>query len=81
MLKSPFLVNVWRAPMANDLDSWCSSAARSINWKEGFGNFVATEFYSTGIDQLSYYPIYTRVLEVDGKVYVNIKADCCVWKK
>jgi len=59
--------------MANDLDSWCSSAARSINWNEGFGNFVATEFYSTGIDQLSYYPIYTRVLEVDGKVYVNIR--------
>ena len=73
MLKSPILVNVWRAPMANDLDSWCSRAARSVNWKEGFGNFVATEFYSTGIDQLSYYPIYTRVLEVNGKVYVNIR--------
>ncbi|NEW83081.1 MAG: DUF4981 domain-containing protein [Mariniphaga sp.] len=73
MLKSPFLVNVWRAPMANDLDSWGSGAARSSNWKEGNGNFVATEFYSTGIDQLSYYPIYTKVSEVDGKVYVNIR--------
>ena len=73
MLKSPFLVNVWRAPMANDLDWWGSGAARSANWKEGYGNFVATEFYSTGIDQLSYYPVYTKVSEVNGKVYVNIR--------
>lgn len=73
MLKSPFLVNVWRAPMANDLDWWGSGAARSLNWKEGYGNFVAAEFYSTGIDQLSYYPVYTKVSEVDGKVYVNIR--------
>jgi len=44
MLKSPFYVSVWRAPMANDLDSWGSSSARSSNWKEGYGNFVSTEF-------------------------------------
>ncbi|MGD9556169.1 MAG: glycoside hydrolase family 2 TIM barrel-domain containing protein [Mangrovibacterium sp.] len=73
MLKSPFLVNVWRAPMANDLDSWGSRSAHSSNWKEGYGNFVATEFYSTGIDKLTYYPIYTQVSEVNGKVYVNIR--------
>ena len=73
MLKSPFLVSVWRAPMANDLDWWGSRSAYSTNWKEGFGNFVATEFYSTGIDQESYYPIYTNVTEEEGKVYVNIR--------
>ncbi len=72
-LKSPFLVNVWRAPMANDKDWWGSRAAYSLNWKEGFGNFVATEFYSAGIDKLSYYPIYTRVSELDGKVYIDIR--------
>ncbi len=73
MLKSPFLVNVWRAPMANDLDGWGSRSARSSNWKQGFGNHIATEFYSTGIDQSSNYPIYTKVSEVDGKVYINIR--------
>lgn len=73
MLESPFLVNVWRAPMANDLDWWGSGAARSLNWKEGYGNFVATEFYSTGIDKLSYYPAYTKVSEANGKVYVEIR--------
>jgi len=73
MLKAPFYVSVWRAPMANDLDSWGSSSARSANWKEGYGNFVSTEFYSTGLDQVSHYPIYVQLSEVDGKVYVNIR--------
>jgi len=73
MLESPFLVNVWRAPMANDVDSWGSGSAHSSNRKEGYGNFVSAEFYSTEIDQLSYYPIYTKVSEVDGKVYLNIR--------
>lgn len=73
MLKSPFLVNVWRAPMANDLDWWGARTGHSINWKEGYGNFVATEFYSTGIDQLSYYPVYTKVTEANGKIHVEIR--------
>ena len=73
MLKSPFLVSVWRAPMANDLDGWGSRSARSSNWKDGYGGHVATEFYSTGIDKLTNYPIYTEVSEVDGKVYIKIR--------
>jgi beta-galactosidase len=73
MLKSPFLMSVWRAPMANDVDDWGSGSARSSNWQEGYGNYVSTEFYSAGIDQPSYFPAYTKVLEVDGKVYLNIR--------
>jgi len=73
LLKAPFLVNVWRAPMANDLDSWGSRSAHSPNWKEAYGNHVATEFYSTGIDKLTNYPVYTKVFEADGKVYINIR--------
>ncbi len=74
MLKSPFLVNVWRAPIYNDLDSWGSrSIGSTYNWREGFGRFVATEYYSTGLHQISHYPIYTEVIEVEGKVYINIR--------
>ncbi|WP_346862962.1 glycoside hydrolase family 2 TIM barrel-domain containing protein [uncultured Draconibacterium sp.] len=73
MLKSPFLVSVWRAPMANDLDSWGSRSARSSNWKEGYDTFIATEFYSTGIDKTTNYPVYTEVIEAEGKVYVKIR--------
>ncbi len=73
MLKSPFLVSVWRAPMANDVDSWGAMSARTSNWKEGYGRFVSTEFYSTGIDKHTYFPVYTKALEVNGKVYLNIR--------
>ncbi len=73
MLKSPLLVSVWRAPMANDIDSWGSRSAMSSNWKDGFGTYIVTEFYSTGIDKQTYYPIYTKVTEAEGKVYINIR--------
>jgi len=73
MLKSPLFVSVWRAPMANDLDSWGSGSARSANWKEGYGNSVSTEFYSIGIDKVSHFLIYIHPAEVDGKVYLNIR--------
>lgn len=51
MLKEPLDVNFWRAPLANELDAWCSANAKSPNWKEGYGHHVATEFYSIGIDR------------------------------
>ena len=51
MLKEPLEVNIWRAPLANELDAWCSANAKSPNWKEGYGHHVATEFYSLGIDR------------------------------
>ena len=73
LLKSPFLVSVWRAPMANDVDNWGAMSARSSNWKEGYGHFVSTEFYSTGIDKPTYFPIYTKALNVNGKVYLSIR--------
>ncbi len=73
MLKSPFLVSVWRAPMANDVDSWGAMSARTSNWKEGYGRFISTEFYSTGIDKHTYFPVYTKAFEANGKVYLNIR--------
>lgn len=73
MLNSPFLVNVWRAPMANDLDSWGSGSVNSSNRIEGYGRFVATEYYSTGLHETSNFPIYMEVKEVEGKVYINIR--------
>lgn len=73
MLKSPFLVSVWRAPMANDVDSWGAMSARTSNWKEGYGNFVSTEFYSTGIDKHTYLPISINASQINGKVYLRIR--------
>lgn len=73
MLRSPLVLNVWRAPLANEQDQWCSRNARSYNWKEGYGQQVATEYYSTGIDQLTHYPISVEAQELEGKVLLNIR--------
>lgn len=73
MLKSPLLLSVWRAPLANEMDAWCAGNARTNNWKEGYGNMVATEYYSCGIDLLRHTPIKVDACQVNGKVYVNIR--------
>lgn len=49
LLESPLRLNLWRAPLANELDNWNASSARSSNWKEGYGYTVATEMYSAGL--------------------------------
>ncbi len=73
LLRTPLTLSVWRAPLANELDEWCSGTARTNNWKEGYSNQVATEFYSLGIDSLIHVPLSFEAYELDGKVYVFIR--------
>ncbi|MDR1331917.1 MAG: DUF4981 domain-containing protein [Tannerella sp.] len=73
MLRSPLLLNVWRAPLANEQDGWNATSARSGHWREGYGQQVATEYYSAGIDRLTHRPVSMDVFEREGKVYVNIR--------
>ena len=60
LLESPLRLNLWRAPLANELDNWNASSARSSNWKEGYEYTVATEMYSAGIDRLTHQPLSFR---------------------
>ena len=53
MLKEALRVNFWRAPLANEQDSWCATNAQSVNWKEGYGYSTCTELYSFGLDRSS----------------------------
>jgi beta-galactosidase len=73
MLKAPVSLNVWRAPIANELDQWNSSNARSQNWKEGFGRFMATEYYSLGVDKITDYPMSVDAYQQDDKVYIQVR--------
>jgi beta-galactosidase len=70
MLRSPVSLNIWRAPLANELDQWNSGNARSTRWKEGYGQHVATEYYSSGIDKVTNCPMSIDAYEQDGKVYI-----------
>lgn len=72
MLKSPIRLNLWRAPLANELDNWNASNAHSSKWKEGFGYTLATEMYSAGLNNLTLQPLSFSVSEVNGRVCVSI---------
>mgnify|MGYP000000952823 FL=1 len=72
LLESPLRLNLWRAPLANELDNWNASSARSSNWKEGYGYTVATEMYSAGIERLTHQPLSFSVSETTEGVHIHI---------
>ena len=74
LLKSPVTLNCWRAPLANELDEWNSSSARSSNRKEGYGQFIATEYYSSGVDKLATCPITLNAYRQEDKVTVQVRS-------
>jgi len=73
MLTSPFKLNVWRAPIANEMDSWGGYTMRSNRWKEGYGMTLSTEYYSGGIDNLKHIPLELRAEEVNGKAVIIVR--------
>ena len=76
MLKEPLKMNVWRAPLANEQDQWNSRNARSYSWKEGYGQQIAAEYYSTGIDKLNHYPISVDAQLIEGKALIRVREIC-----
>ena len=73
LLKSPLKFNLWRAPLANEVDGWNARNARTMNWQEGYGYQVATEFYSLGIDKLVSHPMSVQAFKQAGNVYVHVR--------
>ena len=48
------LMNVWRAPLANDMDLWTSWRAGLPDTRPDLGEFPAGSWYTYGFDQLKY---------------------------
>jgi beta-galactosidase len=47
-------LNVWRAPLANETDEWTFRSSNNKNRTDGYGRMAATEWYSAGIDKMSF---------------------------
>jgi beta-galactosidase len=71
--------NVWHAPLANETDEWTYWSSNIKNRIEGYGRMAATEWYSAGIDKMTYVPDYflydnsnknTVVISVKG-IYIT----------
>src|SRR5690606_37251310 len=52
LLKQGAQLNVWRAPVANELDDWTVPAVNLFPRAEGYGRMVATAWYSIGLDKM-----------------------------
>jgi len=80
MLNEPLKLNVWRAPISNELDGWNSYSSRSAlsNVKSGYGaighsTVLASIYYSAGLDKLGFKPTEVRAREAEGSVYVDVR--------
>lgn len=54
LIKQGAELNVWRAPLANETDEWTFWSSNIKNRTDGFGRMAATEWYSAGIDKMSF---------------------------
>jgi beta-galactosidase len=67
-------VNVWRAPLANDLDSWNFWHTEMGHVTEGMGRETANGWRSIGLDRLEQVVDQFRGDAENGKVRVHVEA-------
>lgn len=77
MLTSPVRLNVWRAPLANEIDGWNAYSAPQSRTGgyggPGHSNVVAALYYSTGLDNLGYAVSSVKAREFDGGAAVDVR--------
>ncbi len=78
MINKGIVFNVWRAPLANEVDAWNARTIPSENWKEGYGRHIVTEFYSKGLDKISILPTLFKVSEQAGRLLLKIDTRCII---
>jgi len=73
LLKQGAQLNVWRAPLANEVDDWTTYSVNVFPKTVGYGTMVATAWYSAGLDKLKPKLESFKVENRDDKVIVNIR--------
>lgn len=73
LLNTGLSLNVWRAPLANEQDSWNAFRARSRTRTQGYGRQIAANFYGAGIDRMTRIPVSLEAHEDKGTVVVSIR--------
>ena len=73
LLKSPLQLNVWRAPLALEVDGWDQWNITYNNRKPWNGGQIANEFYSNNLDAITRIPISCQAFEANGQVYINVR--------
>ena len=80
MLSEPLKLNVWRAPVVNEIDGWNAYSSRAaMNQSKGgygsigHGSVLASMYYSSGLDNVGYLPVSVDEREVGGSVYIDVR--------
>ena len=77
LLREPLSLNVWRAPLSNELDGWNSRSVGRLE-ASGYGSIghstvLASVYYAAGLDQLGTLPIRVRAREAGDEVVVEVR--------
>ena len=67
LIKNGAELNVWRAPLANETDEWGFWRANKKHFTNGYGRVVATEWYSSGLDNLQSVNELFSVKQIDNQ--------------
>lgn len=73
LLKSPLQLNVWRAPLAVEVDSWSQGNIIYHDKKAWNGSQIANEYYSNNLQQITRLPISCQAVEAEGQVFVSVR--------
>ena len=77
LISQPLRFNVWRAPVANELDGWNGNSAGPAE-TSGYGSIghrqvLASHYYSAGLDKLNLIPVSVQAREVGDDVLVEVR--------
>lgn len=77
LLSSPLKLNIWRAPLSNELDGWnaysSGSAMQDGYGAVGTGRALASIYYSAGLDKVGFMPVSVKARAIGGSVYVDVR--------
>ncbi|HVN57551.1 MAG TPA: glycoside hydrolase family 2 TIM barrel-domain containing protein [Bacteroidales bacterium] len=72
LLRRGPVLNMWRAPLANETDEWNYGWSGVAHRSDGFGNVAATEWYTTGLNAVSTVPAgFDVTTKNDGRVVIT----------
>ena len=72
VLKEPVTFSLWRAPLANEFDSWDAFRVNG-GYADGYGGMIATLFYSKGLNQLQIRPATVQLEQDDHATVVTVR--------
>ena len=78
MIAKPLKLNVWRAPIANEVDGWGGGSAGRVN-APGYSavghtsQILAAHYYAAGLDRMASHPIRVTAREAGDDVVVEVR--------